>query len=379
MNITIDREVLLDNLNTISRGLPVRTTNPILQNIKIEVTEADMYMTTTNSDISVEVVISDTSLIIEETGTTLIPGKYFIDIIRKINSNKVNIYSIDDKMAIVKGDRGEFKLHIADPLDYPKVEFVMLQNPLILEASVLKSLIKETAFACAVSEKKPVITGVNLKLTDNNLVATATDSFRLAKKNISIDKYDDFEITIPSKSLDEINKVLDQFDEKAELYFESKKLLLKFKNTLFQTRLLDGNYPNTERIIPTTFSTKISFNKDELIDAVERVSLLSPRDKEKDKELSYSIIKLSVNNDMSVILSSNNVSIGDATEELTPTDIETPVVMSFSFSSKYLIEALRSFISTEVTINIVGNMRPFVLTGTQDLNLTQLILPVKMD
>lgn len=379
MNITVNREVLLENLNTISRGLPVKTPNPILTNIKLEVTDTDLYMTSTNSDISVEVVISDDSLKIDSTGTVLIPGKFFIDIIRKVTSNTVNIYLVEEKILVVKVDRGEYKLHVSDPLDYPKVEFVTLQNPLNIESSLLKEIIRETAFACSQTEKKPIITGVNFKYCDNTLTVTATDSYRLAKKYVSIDNYGDFEITIPNKSLDEISKIIDQLDNSIDLYFEEKKLLLKFKNTLFQTRLLDGNYPDTDRIIPTAFTTMISFNKDELIDAVERVSLLSPRDKEKDRELTYSIIKLTVLPDMTVELSSNNASIGDAKEELIPTNIETPTVMSLSFSSRYLIEALRSFMSTEVTINIVGNMRPFIVTGTQDLNLTQLILPVKMD
>lgn len=379
MNITVNREVLLENLNTISRGLPVKTPNPILTNIKLEVTTTDLYLTSTNSDISVEVVISDDSLKIESIGTVLIPGRFFIDIIRKVSSNTVNLYLVEDKILVVKVDRGEYKLHVADPLDFPRVEFVTLQNPLSLNASLLKQIIKETTFACSQTEKKPIITGVNFKLTDNTLTATATDSYRLAKKIVSIDKYHDFEITIPNKSLEEIGKILDQYDQNVDLYFEEKKLLVKFKNTLFQTRLLDGNYPNTERIIPTAFTTMLSFNKDELMDAVERVSLLSPRDKEKDRELTYSIIKLSVLSDLVVELSSNNASIGDAKEELIPTNIDSPTVMSLSFSSRYLIEALRSFSSTEVTISIVGNMRPFIVTGTQDFNLTQLVLPVKMD
>lgn len=379
MNITIDREILLENLNVISRGLPSKTPMPILTGIKLEATDTDIYMTSSNTDISVEVLISDSSLEIKEPGKTVIPGRFFIDIIRKINSKKVNLYIQDDKILVIRADRGEYKLHIMDIMDYPNIDFVCLENPLELEASVLKGLIRETVFATATSEKKPILTGVNFKHTAGSLVATATDSFRLSQKIISIENYNDFNITIPNKSLDELLKAIDQYDEKVSLYFANNKMLVKYRNVLFQTRLLDGNYPDTSKIIPTEYPIVVKFNKDELVSAVERVSLLSPRDKERDKEITYSIIKLSIKKDRIIEISTTNQTIGDAKEEIIPTDIETSSPITIGFSSRYLIEALRSFISSEVSLNLCGEIRPFIIRGDNDPNLTQLILPVKMD
>lgn len=379
MNLTIDREILLENLNVILRGLPAKSPMPILTGIKLEATDTDLYMTSSNTDISVEVLISDSSLQIEEPGKTVVPGKFFIDIIRKINSKKVSLYLLDDKILVIKADRGEYKLHIMDYMDYPNIDFVCLENPLTLEAPVLKNIIKETVFATATSEKKPILTGVNFKLSDGKLIATSTDSFRLSQKIISIDDYNDFNITIPNKSLDELLKAIDQYEEQLNLYFSNNKLLVKYKNVLFQTRLLDGNYPDTSKLIPLSFPIVIKFNKDELVAAVERVSLLSPRDKEKDKEITYSIIKLSIKKDRIVEISTTNATIGDAKEEIIPTDIEATNPIVIGFSSRYLLEALRSFMSTEISMNLSGEIRPFVLRGESDANLTQLILPVRMD
>lgn len=379
MNLTIDREILLENLNVISRGLPAKSPMPILTGIKLEATDTDLYLTSSNTDISVEVLITDASLKIEEAGKTVVPGKFFIEIIRKINSKKINLYLIEDKILVIKADRGEYKLHIMDYMDYPNIDFVCLENPLTLEASVLKSLIKETVFAAASSEKKPILTGVNFKHTSGKLVATATDSFRLSQKIVLIDEYNDFNITVPNKSLDELLKAIDSYDEQVSLYFSPNKILVKYKNVLFQTRLLDGNYPDTSKLIPSEFPIVIKFNKDELVDAVERVSLLSPRDKEKDKEITYSIIKLSVKKDRIIEISTTNATIGDAKEELIPTDIESTNPIVIGFSSRYLLEALRSFLSTEVSLNFSGEIRPFVIRGEKDANLTQLILPVRMD
>lgn len=379
MNITIDREILLENLNVISKGLPAKSPMPILTGIKFEATDTDLYLTSSNTDISVEVLISDASLEIKEQGKTVVPGKFFIEIIRKLNSKKITLFLLEEKTLVIRADRGEYKLHIMDYMDYPNIDFVCLENPLELESSTLKSLIKETVFATAVSEKKPILTGVNFKHTEGRLIATATDSFRLSQKIIEIPEYNDFNITIPNKSLEELLKALDNFDEKLSLYFSTNRLLVKYKNVMFQTRLLDGNYPDTSRIIPTEFPIVIKFNKDEIVSAVERVSLLSPRDKEKDKEITYSIIKLTIKKDRTVEISTTNAMIGDAKEEILPTNIEASNTLVIGFSSRYLIEALRSFISTEISLNFSGEIRPFVIQGVKDDNLTQLILPVRMD
>ena len=379
MNFTIDREILLENLNVISRGLPSKTPMPILTGIKLHATDTDLFMTSSNTDISVQVTVSDKSLQITKQGKTVVPGKFFIDIIRKINSKTINLYLIEDKILVIKADRGEYKLHIMDPIDYPNIDFVCLENPLKLSASELKSIIKVTAFATAQTEKKPVLTGVNFKNVNGRVVVTATDSFRLAEKIINIEDYNDFNIVVPNKSLDELAKALDSYDEELELYFTTNKLLAKFKNVLFQTRLLDGNYPDTSRLIPADFPIIIKFNKDELQEAVERISLLSPRDKEKDREITYSIIKLSINNDRVIEISTNNAVIGDGKEEIIPTDMKVSNPIIIGFSSRYLIEALRSFNSTEISLNFCGDVRPFVIRGEEDINLTQLILPVRMD
>lgn len=379
MDFTIDREVLLENLNIISKGLPAKSPMPILTGIKIEVTSTDLYMTSSNTDISVETFISDASLEIRKPGKTVVPGRFFIDIIRKINSKKVSFSLVESKILVIQADRGEYKLHIMDPLDYPNIDFVTLENPLELPSELVKTFIKQTSFATAQSEKKPILTGVHLNLDANKLTVTATDSFRLAQVLIDVPDYRPFNITIPNKSLDELAKVLDNFNENVVLYFSVNKLLVKFKNVLFQTRLLDGNYPDTSRIIPTAFPIVLKFDKDELLDAVERVSLLSPREKMSASELSYSIIKLTVTEDRNVIISTTNASVGDAQEELIPLDTKMNGPLTIGFSSRYLVEALRTFESSEVSLNCSEGIRPFVITGEKDLNLTQLILPVRMD
>ena len=162
MNFTIDRDVLLENLNNISRGLPQKSPMPILTGIKMEVTKDDLYMTSSNIDLSVQVIVSDKSLSITEPGKTVIPGRFFIDIIRKVSSKVVTLTLIEDKILSIKADRAEYKLHVMDYIDYPTIDFVCLENPVSIEAPVLKNIIRQTVFATSQSEKKPILTGVNL-------------------------------------------------------------------------------------------------------------------------------------------------------------------------------------------------------------------------
>lgn len=377
MIFTIDRDIFLENLNVISRGIPVKSSNPILTGIKLEVTKDNIFMTSSNGDISIEIMINDKSLEIEEPGKTVIPGKFFIDIIRKINSKKIKFSLIDDKYILVSVDRGEYKLNIMDYNDYPNIEFVTLQNPLTLDVNILKSIIKETNFAASQSERRPILTGLNLNYDGSNLKCIATDSYRLAKKEISLNQdYNNFNLTIPSKSLDELLKIVDNYDKNLDIYLDTNKILVKFNNILFQTRLLQGEYPDTSRVINTNYELNIEVNKDEFIEVLERVSLLSPRDKEKDKELTYSIITLTLSNNK-VIVSTDNSLIGNAKEELIATVSGNLDYFEISFSSKYLLEALRSFEGSKVTINLIAPIRPFIITSDSNNTLLQLILPVR--
>lgn len=380
MNFTINRDILLENLNNISRGLPQKSPMPVLTGIKIEVTNTDIYMTSSNIDISVQVIISDKSLKITTPGKTVIPGTFFIDIIRKVNSKEVTLSLIEDKILVIKADKAEYKLHVMEYVDYPQIDFVALINPITIEAPVIKNIIRQTVFATSSSEKKPILTGVNMQMNNNVLTAVATDSYRLSKVIIpATGDFTDFNITIPNKSLNEIAKSIDTFEDCLEMYLSEKNMLIKFKNVLFQTRLLEGTFPDTSRLIPSSFPINIKFNKEELLGSVERVSLLSPRDKEKDREITYSIIKLVLKDDQTVEISTENSQIGDAKEEIIPLGIKTNDTLKIAFSSRYLVESLRSFNSHEITLNFLESVRPFVLTSEEEPNLCQLILPVRMD
>jgi DNA polymerase-3 subunit beta len=259
---------------------------------------------------------------------------------------------------------------------YPEVYFLDLNDPVILSADIIKQIIRETNFATADNEKRPILTGVNFKYENNHLFAVATDSYRLSQKNLKIRTHSkSFNIVIPNKSLDELSKILDHTHEDVEVYINPNKVLFKMNKIWFQTRLLEGTYPDTQKIVPVDFQTVLTFNKDELLAAVDRVSLLSPRD----RESNYNIIKLTLRPDQVVEISSTNTEVGDAKEEVIPTADPVGGLISIAFSSKYLNEALKAFNSSEITLNFAGEIKPFVIKGNLDEDLLHLILPVRID
>jgi len=376
MIFSVERDVLLNQLLVIQRGLPNKTPLPILYAIKFEVNDDHILLTSSNTDIAIQVLMDDASLIIKETGKVVIPGRYLIEIIRKITSKKVEFALIEDKLIVIKADRSEFKLRLMDVDDYPEIDFLDLDDPIILDSQLLKTIIKETNYATATSEKRPILTGVNFKYHDDHLYCVATDSYRLSQKNTKLRTHSKtFDIVVPNRSLDELSKIFDGVNDDIELYINPNKILFKMNKILFQTRLLEGTYPDTMRIIPTEFPVVIPFNKEALLSAVERVSLLSPRD----RETNYNIIKLNLRPDRIVEISSTNNEVGDALEEIIPSSDVLGPVIKIAFSSRYLVEALKSFSSNEVSIHFAGEVKPFVIKGNLDQNLLHLILPVRID
>lgn len=376
MIFTIDRDVLLNHLLIIQKGLPNKTPLPILYAIKFEVYDDHLLLTSSNTDVAIQVLIDEPSLAIKKTGRVAIPGRYLIEIMRKISSQRVEFALIEDKLIVIKADRSEFKLRLMDIEDYPDIDFLDLDNPIILDSQLIKTIIKETNYSTATNEKRPILTGVNFKYLDNHLYCVATDSYRLSQKNVKLRTHSKtFDIVIPNRSLDELSKILDTYNHDVELFINPNKVLFKMNKVLFQTRLLEGTYPDTMRIIPTEFPVIIPFNKEELLQAVERVSLLSPRD----RETNYNIIKLSLRPDSIVEISSTNNEIGDALEEVIPASDVTGPIIKIAFSSRYLVEALKSFSSSEITINFAGEVKPFVIKGNLDQDLLHLILPVRID
>lgn len=374
MRFEINKDKLLYHLIIAQKALSNKTPNPALQGIKMDVLKDSLVLTTSNSDISIKMTVSDTSLNVEEEGSLLIPGKYFIEIVRKLDGQLVQMSYVDDNLLRIEADHSDITLNMLELDDYPNIAFNEKDNFVKINVRTLKTIIRQTAFATSTIENRPILTGVNLKIEGKSMTAVATDSYRLSQKTITLEnEYDSMQVIVPGKSLEELLKILENNQDHVEIHFDQSRVLFKYNNVLFVSRLLEGNYPETSKLIPQEFPVQIKFNKENLMTAIERASLLSSRDGHN------AIVKLDLRADDIVEITSNSPEIGRVLEEVYPVDEVVGSPIKIAFSSKYIIEALKVFASSEVTVNFTGEIRPFIITGEYDENMLQLILPVKTD
>lgn len=374
MNFSIQTDVLLNNLLISQKALSTKTPAPYLQGIKLEVHEDELVVLTSNSDISIKLIIKDESLNIEETGDILIPGRVFVDFIRKLDKGIVEFSIVDNNVLRIHSHNTDLSLNLLNVEDYPDISFHLNDLPIKLESKIMRAVIRQTTFAASSVENRPILTGVNIKVEDDKLIAIATDSFRLSQKKIDISKnYENMNVVIPSRSLDELSKVLELDLDEILIHLNSKSIVFEYGNILFQSRLLEGNFPETSRLIPMDFPIVLKFKLTDLSIAVERASLLSIKD-------SYnSIVKLTIKPNNEVEITSNSPEIGRVVEEINPIEKIAITPLKIAFSSKYFLDALKTFNSSEILVKFTGEIRPFIIEGTEDSGLIQLILPVRTE
>ncbi|MDD3842167.1 MAG: DNA polymerase III subunit beta [Candidatus Izemoplasmatales bacterium] len=374
MKFTINKEVILNQLLIVQKALSTKTPAPYLQGIKLEVYQNELIMITSNSEISIKLSLKDDSLVVEETGEVLIPGKYFVEIIRKLDGVKLDMSVIDNNMLRIVAGNSDVTLNMLNVEDYPQIDFILNDNPIKMDSKVLKTVIRQSTFAASTIENRPILTGVNIRVDGQKLVAIATDSFRLSQKFIDIPtNFENMNVVIPARSLDELIKILETPLDEVLIHLDNKSILFEYGNVLFQSRLLDGNFPETSRLVPLEFPIIIKFNKNDLAVAIERASLLSSR------EGSSSIVKLYLRTDNVIEITSNSPEIGKVTEEVYPLEKAIGVSIKIAFSSKYFLDALKTFVSEQVLVKFTGEIRPFIIEGEMDPGLIQLILPVRTE
>ncbi len=374
MNFSINTDVLLHNLLVSQKALSTKTPAPYLQGIKLLAKSNEIVLITSNSDIAIKISIKDESLNVEKQGEVLIPGKVFVDFIRKLDKGIVEISVLDNNVLKIHSNNTDLSLNLQNVDDYPEINFVMNEIPIKIESKTMKSIIKQTTFATSNIENRPILTGVNLKVESNKLIAIATDSFRLSQKIIDIpENFEKMNVVIPGRSLDELFKVLELDLDEILIHLNHKTILFEYGNILFQSRLLEGNFPETSRLVPVDFPIIIKFKTDDLSVAIERASLLSFKDS------LNSIVKLYLKPDNVVEITSNSPEIGKVVEEIYPVEKAIGTPLKIAFSSKYFLDALKTFNSEEVYVKFTGEIRPFVIEGNDDVGLIQLILPVRTE
>ena len=243
INFSINKNLFLQALNTTKRAISLKNAIPILSTVKIDVTNEGITLIGSNGQISIENFISikneNAGLLVTSSGSILLEATFFINVVSSLPDVTLDFKEIEQKQIVLTSGKSEITLKGKDADQYPRIQEISASNPLMLETSVLKNIINETAFAASTQESRPILTGVHFVLTENkNLKTVATDSHRMSQKKIVLEKNgDNFDVVIPSRSLREFSAVFTDDIETVEIYFTNNQLLFRSENISFYTRL----------------------------------------------------------------------------------------------------------------------------------------------
>ncbi|MFX3622542.1 MAG: DNA polymerase III subunit beta [Ectobacillus sp.] len=379
MRFTIQKDYLVRSVQDVMKAVSSRTTIPILTGIKIVANREGVTLTGSDSDISIESFIPTEEngkeiVEIQDPGSIVLQAKYFSEIVKRLPKDIVEVEVKEHLMTKIKSGKSEFSLNGLDPEEYPLLPQIEEHHVFQVPTDLLKHMIRQTVFAVSTSETRPILTGVNWKVYNSELTCIATDSHRLALRKAKItgnNISEEFKanVVIPGKSLNELSKILDESEETVDIVITDYQVLFRTKHLLFLSRLLEGNYPDTSRLIPVDSKTDIFINTKEFLQAIDRASLLA-------RDGRNNVVKLSTLDDNMIEISSNSPEVGKVTEEVQAEQIEGEE-LKISFSAKYMMDALKALDSTEIKISFTGAMRPFLIRTNNDESIIQLILPVR--
>ncbi len=371
MKFSVKKEVLLHSLNSVGKALSNKNLIPVLSGIKFNLTEEGLFLSASDNDISIETFIKKDKLeSLDNIGSTVIQGKYVLEIIRKLEGKIVNFELLDNIKVLISSGNSEFNLNCMDASEFPNLNIEKKKEHISLKKTEFKNLINKTSFAISTQETRPILTGINFKISKDKLECIATDSYRLSKKYLILNDeiQEDINIVIPGKNLIELTKILEEDDDEIKMHVFNNKVLFEFDDTLFQTRVLSGTFPDVNRLIPDGFELKIKVNSNELYNVIDRAALLTS---EKDKN----IVKFENTNNQ-ITISSNSPEIGKVEETLNTED-ENNKNIKIAFSAKFMMDALKTVESKNTILNFNNEVQPIVILDGNDDTLLQLILPIK--
>lgn len=371
MNLKIKKEYLLKHLNYAIKGISTKNLRPILNCIKFDLTNEGLYLSSSDNDIAIKTFI-DKSFIEEDytCGSIVVSGKYIYEIVRKLPNEIINIEEVVDNKIFISTTNSSFTLNCNNVNEFPNLSLEEIKNPIEMTTKTLKNIVNQTAFASSNQESRPILTGINFKINGKTLECTATDSYRLARKTIELQNNvaDDINIIIPTKNLLELTKLFDDDNEKLEIHIFSNKVIFKFGTIVMLSRLINGNYPDTSKLIPNEFSVDFEVNCQDYYNLLDRVSLLSSEEEK-------NTIKLENKEDI-IIVSSNIPEIGNVEEKMT-VNKNSENNIKIAFSSKYMMEAIKSLDCENIKLLFNGEFKPIIIEDSNDDSLIQLILPIK--
>lgn len=367
MKLTCNKDILLQYINIVNKAVSNRTTLPILECILLSADNRGFILTANDLEIGIRTAPIDAE--ISENGEVAIEARIFNDIVRRLNGETVTIET-DEKNAVkIVSGTSKFQIMGQNGDDFPELPEVEQENVYSMRQLILRDMIRQTIFSIAQNDSKPVLTGELLELCQGEVHMVSVDGYRISfRKNPLLQSSGETEVVVPGKTLGELNKILSQEEEDdVSIFLTERHILFDLGTAVMVSRLIEGDFIRYGQSFSEDYKTKILIDKAELIQALERASLVS-RDNRKTP------VRIMIGGKGLEITAQSDM--GTAHEEI-DAEVEGEG-LSIAFNPRYLIEALRSIEDEKVMITFMASLSPCTILPVEGDSFKYLILPLRM-
>ena len=348
----------------VSKAISNKTVNPILEGIKIIAEEDTLTMSATDTELSIEKKIKAD---VKAEGETVVPGRFITEFVKKLTNTQIELEVNEKNQMIIRYEDSESMIQCYNPVEYPGFKRIESDEYFGISQKDFKTCVNKTIFSVALDDSRPILKGVLFDINNNELNVVALDGYRLARVKKTINSHMVKSIVVPSRSLNELSKLIEDSDDIINIYIDKYTIMVDLGDTKVTSRLLEGDYINYKQIIPVNYETFVIVNKEQFEQALERATLLS---------------KTSNNNFVKFDIKENNLCI-TSNSELGNIKENIPVSVSgkdliISFNPRYFLESLRVNTNEFVKICFNSPSTPCVIVPTEEDEFLYLILPVRV-
>lgn len=366
MKIICSKANLLKGVNIVSKAVPTRTTMAILECILIDASAGEIKLTANDMEIGIETII-DGDII--ERGIIALDAKIFSEIVRKLPDNDVTIETDATFKTVITCEKAKFNIIGKSGEDFSYIPVIPRNEPVVISQFTLKEVIRQTIFSIADNDNNKLMTGELFEINDNRLKVVSLDGHRISIRNIELkESYEHKKVVVPGKTLMEISKIIPgSVEDDVQIFITDNHIIFEFERTTVVSRLIEGEYFRIDQMLSTDYETKIVINKRELLDCIDRATLLI---KEGDKK---PIIMNVTDGNMELKI---NSFVGSMNEDI-EIDKEGRDIL-IGFNPKFFIDALRVIDEERITLYMVNPKAPCFIRDDSE-SFIYLILPVNFN
>ena len=364
MKFTVNKKDIAEAVSNIQRAVSTKTSIPALEGILLTAQDTTLELCAYDMELGITTVIPAQ---VSEPGKSVLSAKIFSDIVRRSPAETLTIAVDEKNMATLESGYSRFTIIGIPAAEFPELPRLSDATQITLPANLLKSMIRQTLFAVAESDAKPIHQGSLFNLEQGMLDVVSVDGYRLAVRSEPVDYPDELSFVVPGKTLGEILKLLKDTDDPVELAAGRRHILFTIDNYTVISSLLEGEFLNYKAAIPPESQTEVILKTREAIDSVERVSLLIT------DRLKSPVRCLFADNEVKL---NCTTSMGRASDQI---DVEmTGQNVEIGFNNRYLLEALRNTECDEVKVQLGGPLSPMKVVPKEGNSFLFLVLPVRL-